>query len=404
MTAGWFRRGPQSGARLPSGPEAAAREAMIRDFLELDTRLSIITEGVDAASELGTDPQLVADFASVRDTVYAAIDRYLALSAEPDSSTGAPIPRSAAEFSSCSTALRDSIATLDRFYTSHAVAVENARANQAAVPTQAVAAAAESDAALAAAQALPDELRSYSSVRAAIDHHQQVRADFDAARAAGRTAALARARDELVEATTRLTSVTAAAPSRIAEVTRALASVRTRSAAVQTRVERLPGAYSALLREFSSKCSDDLAGLDQQGARLLAAAGEHIAAAAQSLHSDPDAAAVAIAAAREALAAAEDRVDSVTDRLVRLREIRADPVAVAGKVRFQIRDAQLLAVNRGVVGQFGSVLDAASARLERAVQALEGTHPDYWGYSRELDDIADFVAGVVEKMKGGSRR
>jgi hypothetical protein len=84
--------------------------------------------------------------------------------------------------------------------------------------------------------------------------------------------------------------------------------------------------------------------------------------------------------------------------------VQKDPSAAAGKVRFQVRDAQLLAVNLGLVEQWGSVLDAQVLRVDRAVATLTGRHPDYWGYLVDLRAISDFVTGVVNKMKDEARR
>ena len=112
----------------------------------------------------------------------------------------------------------------------------------------------------------------------------------------------------------------------------------------------------------------------------------------------------AITRARSALANAEQLVDGVTDRLNELRVVQKDPPAAAGRVRFQIRDAQLLAVNLGLVEQWGSVLDAQVLRVDRAVATLTGRHPDYWGYLVDLRAISDFVTGVVNKMKDEARR
>ncbi|GGF42783.1 hypothetical protein [Williamsia phyllosphaerae] len=406
MVTGWFGRGPRSGSRTPTGPLDAAREAMVRDFLQLDQRLSIIADGVDAATALGGDRSLAQAFEPVRTRVYVSIDRYLSLSDSPDTPTATPGNRQA-EYEQCSRDIHESISALDRFYSEHSTAIEGARTMRAAVPDRAGAAMSASDAAITAVDALPAELSVYTSVRSGLDHLARVRSDFDRARDAAdgvATAELNTATAELTAAAEELTAAVEAAPHRSVEVERALSSVRTRLSAVRTRAERLPETYSALLREFSAACSEDLIGHDRRGDEALRAASGHIDSAARLLGADPDQAGAEVGAARSALADAEHFVDGVTDRLTTLRDVRADPQAVEGRVRFQIRDAQLLAVDRGLVPQWGTVLDAAAARADRATAGLTGTHPDYWGYVTELNDIAAFVADVVGKMKGQGRR
>ena len=83
--------------------------------------------------------------------------------------------------------------------------------------------------------------------------------------------------------------------------------------------------------------------------------------------------------------------------------MRDDPGAVERTTRFAIRDAQLLAVDRHLVPRWGSVIDAAAGRVDRAVAGLTGRHPDYLAYVRELDSVGQFVADVVAKMKAGTR-
>jgi hypothetical protein len=202
----------------------------------------------------------------------------------------------------------------------------------------------------------------------------------------------------------KLQQAIAEAPSKNREARAALASVRTRLAAVRNRSERMPEAYSALLREFSAACSADLIGDDRRSAEDLVRASAEIDTAATTLESDPEASLAAVKRARKVLTDAEELVDGVTDRLNELRDVRRDPPAAAGRVRFQIRDAQLLAVNLGLVKQWGSVLDAQVLRVDRAVAALTGRHPDFWGYLVDLRTISDFVTGVVSKMKDEARR
>ncbi|MEH3156444.1 MAG: hypothetical protein PGN29_14270 [Gordonia paraffinivorans] len=379
-----------------------ARAEMVRAFLDLDRRLSVIDDGVDAARDLGLHPDLVDAFVSLRDEVYATIDDYLRLSGEPDPTAPAPVP-TVADLQRCTAALHDRATRLDTFYERHATAIEHSRSAAAALPTRVTQATQAAEQALAAVDGLAPAVRSYASVRAAVRDTEVALDAALQARTQGHPGDVARATERLVATTEALRGAVDRAPGRTAEVRRALASVRTRRSAVATRAERLPDAYSALLREFSAACSEDVVGDDRRGREALARADDHIRAAAASADSDPDAAASEITAARDDLARAEGFVDGVTHRLELLRSVRDDPGAVERRTRFAIRDAQLLAVDRRLVARWGSVIDAAARRVDRAVEGLTGRHPDYLAYVRELDSVADFVADVVAKMKSGAR-
>lgn len=402
VVSGWFRRDART-AGPSDGPVETARAEMVRAFLDLDRRLSVIDDGVDAARDLGLHPDLVTAFAPLRDEVYATIDDYLRLSADPDP-TAAPVSApTVTDLQRCTAALHDRATRLDAFYERHATSVEHARSAAAALPTRATQALQAAEQALAAVGGLPTAAQSYASVRSAMRDTEVARDAVGQARAQGRPGDVARATERLVATTEALRDAVDRAPGRTAEVTRALASVRTRRSAVATRAERLPDAYSALLREFSAACSEDVVGDDRRGREALDRADEHIRAAAAVSASDPEAAAAEIGAARDDLARAEALVDGVTDRLELLRSVRDDPGAVERRTRFAIRDAQLLAVDRRLVARWGSVIDAAADRVDRATAGLTGRHPDYLAYVRELDSVAEFVADVVAKMKSGVR-
>ena len=121
---------------------------------------------------------------------------------------------------------------------------------------------------------------------------------------------------------------------------------------------------------------------------------------------NPESALELTTSARGSLAEAEQQIDAVTRRLALLREVRADPRAKAEAVRFRLRDAQMLAVSRGLVAEWGSVLDAQVDRIDRISETLSGRHPDYRAYVAELDAVTDFIAGVVDRMRKhvGQRR
>lgn len=68
-------------------------------------------------------------------------------------------------------------------------------------------------------------------------------------------------------------------------------------------------------------------------------------------------------------------------------------------MRFRIRDAQRLAVNRDAVDEWGTVLDAQVTRVNRIVAALDGHPPDYWKYHTALNEVSQFVTNVVNRIR-----
>ena len=82
-----------------------------------------------------------------------------------------------------------------------------------------------------------------------------------------------------------------------------------------------------------------------------------------------------------------------------LRGVLADPAEMEKRVRFRLRDAQHLVVARDLVGEWGSVLDAQVARIDRIVAGLSGRHPDYWRYHQELEQVAAFIGTIVERVR-----
>ncbi|WP_207838749.1 hypothetical protein [Williamsia soli] len=376
---------------------------MVNAFLQLDQRLSIISDSVAAAEVLGTGGELVRAFVPIRDACYETINQYLTLSG----SDGPLAPLN--DYQRTLSQITDSIRTLDHFYERHSTQLEHARISYAAVPEEAARVRADSESLVDRLARLPPDQLAYTSVTTAVQHHDRCLRELEAAQLSvsqgGGDRAQLRARTAaLGEAVKRLEQAIAAAPGRAEDARAALASVRTRLSAVRNRSARMPEAYSALLREFSAQCSRDLVGHDRLSAQELERASSEIDSATTALRSDPESALAAITRARTHLSEAEELVDGVTDRLNELRLVQRDPPAAAGRVRFQIRDAQLLAVNLGVVKQWGSVLDAQVLRVDRAVAALTGRHPDYWGYLVDLRAISDFVSGVVSKMKDEARR
>ncbi|GAA2721884.1 molecular chaperone DnaJ [Actinocorallia aurantiaca] len=181
-----------------------------------------------------------------------------------------------------------------------------------------------------------------------------------------------------------------------------LASVRTRVQMVSGRRERVDEAMSVLRRRYSAACWQDLQGAPNAIAQALERALERIAeteraAGAQEWREVSR----GLSAARAELKDAERRARAVTGRVEELEEAERDPGRPLEQARFAIRDAQRLAVAEpgGPAPRHAQALDALVERLERAPGLLQGPHPDYWGYLRELRAISARARDVVEIIR-----
>ncbi|UYP21128.1 hypothetical protein OED52_19875 [Rhodococcus sp. Z13] len=368
---------------------------MVSAFLDMDRRQSIIEAGVTASHELEPERGLLREWDPIRQTCYRAGEEYLQLAVTDPDRPLAP----AHAYDQAVHRLGEATRILDEFYANNRGHLEHMTAMAQTIPQLAHRVRTEARTVLTAAAAPENtEFAHYPSVRSAVADLENALRALDSALGIGavRAAAL-----HAAEVTSRLHAALDEAPGRAAEAKRTLASVTTRLGAVRTRCEGLAPAFSALLREFNAASSADLTGNDRRAAELLSRAEEQLAAArAAAADGRPEDALEEVAAIRAELSRAEELVDAVTGRLAILRAVRENPRRKVDEVRFRLRDAQHLAVQRGLTAEWGSVLDAQSSRIDRAVDALTGVHPDYWAYVRELDAVSTFIAGVVDRMRG----
>lgn len=372
---------------------------MVAAFLDMDRRQSVAEAGVTASHALTPDRGLLREWEPVRQRCYDAAADYLQLArTEPDR----PL-QPAPEYERVTHRIADAARTLDRFYETHRGHLEQSVALARTAP-QLARHAREQALAAFETQLAPENERyaRYPSVRAAAAALETSLSALDAAAGPG---ALRDRAKPVEDAAAALRAALAEAPGRDGEARNAVASVTTRIGAVRTRSGQLAPAFSALLREFNAASSADLSGNERKANALLERAESLLGQAREALRGgDPEAALDAVAAVRTELSAAEDLVDAVTGRLATLRAIRENPNAKVDEVRFRLRDAQQLAVQRGLTAEWGSVLDAQLGRIDSAVDALTGVHPDYWAYARDLDAVSGFIAGVVERMRGRTDR
>ncbi len=370
-------------------------------FLDMDKRQSIASSGVDAVRSVTPERDLSAQWASAEKACFDAGAAYLAAVEQFD---GIVTTQAQAAFQNAAHELGEAAKAVDRFYSAHRDTLEHARSALAATPRLAQDAKAAAEKAQLAVASADPAFTDYPSIRSAWRAVDAAVASLDTVMSSRDALGARTAAANVREAAAALEEAVAAAPGRTNEARSALASVRTRVEAVNTRFDRLAPAFSSLLREFNAASSADLSGNERLSARHIEQAQEDLSAARASAEcGNPEESLDYIAQARAHLSDAEKLVDAVTERLAMLRQVKSDPTRKEQAVRFTLRDAQQLAVNRGLVAEWGSVLDAQLARIDRANAALTGTHPDYWSYLQDLDSISSFITGVIDRMRGSAR-
>jgi hypothetical protein len=396
-----FRRSDRGG-ELPDERVLAARNAATQAFLALDDEQRAVADAVRTAAELGGGARLGQEWAEIAAVGDAATSAYLTATQEHplDGSRPTRGARDADE-----KALREierAREAIRRFRAAHARTLDEAefaltslpRTVQEARTALVTARTAVQNAAASGVRSRRAEERLAEAERGAAELDAAGAGLRERRRAAQRTLELARS----------AASLAAEAPRTAQQVRTALSSIATRRDAAETKAGRIAPSMSALRREFSEPCSRDLTGAETAAREAIAEADRVLAdASRQADAGDWDAAADLVTAARSALARAEDRHDAVADRLAALRDVRADPARYAADTRFVLRDAQRLVVDRGLVREFGPILDAQAVRLDNAQQRLTGFHPDYWLYLTELRGIQERVRDVVAQARRSQR-
>ncbi|MFI1915666.1 hypothetical protein [Nocardia sp. NPDC020380] len=393
---GWFRTPPNNEW------VQQARQALTAAFLDMDRRQSIAETAVTASAQLFPERGVTAEWTPVRARCYDAAGAYLALGERLDQAEhhGGSVPQP--EIDTQIRRLADAARGVDEFYHRHRAHLEHAVAVYGSVPQLVTQARTAARQARQAADASPHAR--YPSIRRCAAAVDEALVTLEAAVSADATAAARDAATLLDTRTRELSTALEDAPGKQHSAENTLASATTRLDAARHRLQRIGPAMSALLREFNAASSSDLSNNERHARHAIDAADAELTRARTALrHHDPEQALDLTTTARGQLATAEQHADAVTDRLALLRAVREQPQERAAAVRFKLRDAQMLAVNNGLVPQWGSVLDGQVERLGRVTGGLTGPHPDYWAYMSELDTIAAFVAGVVERMRNTDR-
>ncbi|MFB4424783.1 hypothetical protein C5F59_027350 [Streptomyces sp. QL37] len=198
-------------------------------------------------------------------------------------------------------------------------------------------------------------------------------------------------------------------PERAAEIDRRLVSLRTRAQALTTRAGQVEPVLSELRRRFSAACWQDLQPVPEQAAVNVRQAEAKLAEAAEARSGQRWADATSrLSTVRALLNATDEAVSAAGDRLQRLDAVAKNPQAEIDRTRFAIRDAQRLAMaGRNTPDpRHARPLDDAVARLERAIEGLDGRHPDYWHFLTETEAVRQTATRVVsairEELGGGA--
>ncbi|MFJ1758136.1 hypothetical protein [Kitasatospora sp. NPDC088134] len=194
-------------------------------------------------------------------------------------------------------------------------------------------------------------------------------------------------------------------PERAGEIDRRVGTLRTRIDALENRAGTVDPALSDLRRRFSLACWQDLQHVPAQTADAVRNARARLTEAVRARDEQRWAdATAAIGTVRALLDTAEGSVSAVNERLRQLNEVQRDPQQEIERARFALRDAQRLAMagRQAPDPRHAGPLDAAVARLDRAVASLEdaGRHPDYWAFLTELVAVRETAAEVVTMIRG----
>ncbi|MGW4561313.1 hypothetical protein ACWEN3_02555 [Streptomyces sp. NPDC004561] len=191
-------------------------------------------------------------------------------------------------------------------------------------------------------------------------------------------------------------------PEKAAEIDHRLVSLRTRAQALTTRAGQVDPVLSELRRRFAAACWQDLQQVPAQAAENVRQAEVKLrdAQSARDAQRWPEATSL-LSTVRALLNATDDAVSAAGERLTRLNAVQKDPQAEIERTRFAIRDAQRLAMTGRATPdpRHAGPLDEAVARLERAVGALQGRHPDYWSFLTETDAVRQSAARVVTRIR-----
>ncbi|MGW1079786.1 hypothetical protein [Kitasatospora sp. NPDC002522] len=406
---GWWGGGRRDGARADA---RAAREAAQESFYELDSAQRdalLAVETVKSAGEPATARQVAADFANLSQRIDQVTVAYLgaldavdldATELDPSAAWQAKqrldqakheLDAKRAELTAFTTRLQPIVDHAEAQLIRVTPAVERAKQALLAATTaleQARGAGLKADDLAARLAELAPEL---TRLNQGVSQH-------------GVPATLQRA-DDVLRRAEAIRADAAHLPERAKELDRRVSTLRTRIDALENRAGTVDPALSELRRRFSMACWQDLQHVPTQTADAVRTARTKLTEAVRARDEQRWAdATAAIGTVRALLDTAEGSVTAVNERLRQLNEVQHDPHREIERTRFALRDAQRLAMagRQAPDPRHAGPLDAAVARLDRAVASLEdaGRHPDYWHFLTELAAVRETAAEVVTMIRG----
>jgi chromosome segregation ATPase len=400
----WWRRGDNHRAEAQAAKDAAGQA-----FYELDTaqrELEISIETISAVDDSPEARRALAGFRALGERIDQVSAAYIATvdahDLDRDELDTATVAHARTELTKAKDELDKAKAELERFSTSLgpllgkaetqlarlAPAVERAKQSLLAASNAldgVRAAGLKADALAARLAALAPELTklnegaSRHGVQETVQRADEVRRKADAVRAEAE----------------RL-------PEQAREIDKRLVSLRTRVQALGNRAEGVDPVLSELRRRFSLACWEDLQQVPAQAANAVRQAETALAEARGARDEQRWADATSrLATVRALMDDVDGAVSAAGDRLRRLNEVSKDPKAEVEKTRFVIRDAQRLAMQGRATPEprHAKPLDDAVARLDRALAALEGRHPDYWAFLTETAAVRETANRVVANIR-----
>ncbi|WP_406318168.1 hypothetical protein [Streptomyces sp. NBC_00118] len=403
-TRRWFGRGESQRAEAQAAKDAAAAAFYELDTAQRDLRISI--ETITAVDDSPAARRTVSDFESLGRRIDEASLQYItavdAHDLDRDDLEASVATRARAELSRAKDELTKVKLDLDRFsqglgpllgkaetqLARLAPAVERAR--------QALLAASNSLDAVRGAGLKADDLASrLAALGPELTRLNQGAGRHGVPETLERAERVARDAEAVRAEAQRL-------PERAAEIDRRLVSLRTRAQALTTRAGQVEPILSELRRRFTAPCWQDLQHVPERAAENVRQAelklGE--ARAARDEQRWPDATS-RLSTVRALLNTTDEDVSAASDRLQRLNAVAKDPQQEIDRTRFAIRDAQRLAMSGRSTPEprHARPLDDSVGRLDRAVAALEGHHPDYWHFLTETEAVRQTVARVVAQIR-----
>ena len=404
-TRSWWRRGNNN---LRADAQAA-KDAAAQAFYELDTAQREVRISVETIGAVDGSPRaqrVAADFAALcrrideASHVYiTAIDAHDLDAEELDASAAS---RARAELTKARNELEKVKKDLDRFAESLAPLLEQAEAVLARL----------APAVERARQALLAATKALDAVRAS-----GLKADDLAARLVALSPELTklnegagvhgvqqtlRRAEEVLRKADGIRSEAERLPERAKEIDRRLVSLRTRMEAVANRTDDIDPVLSELRRRYTIACWQDLQPVPQQARKAVAQARAKLKEAEQARAEQRWADAQSrLSTVRALLNDADTGLTAVRERLRSLDEAARNPEAEIEKTRFVLRDAQRLAMEGRTRPdpRHARPLDEAVARIERAVESLNGRHPDYWHFLTEMAAVRETASRVVALIR-----